>query len=426
MDDSLGSFVDASPIPEASQSTLKPGSFDETLRPATADGAWLSNEAFSRSFSAASVMSSTDPGRTRRRSQARSKMSSDGRAQSAPLLPASQSTHASTWYSTTTAGSGTTRAPSMWKPLGAKWRDWESDEFGPVRRNVDEGDAFRDGCVPHWGKGCSMRKLNVLEHELTWAYYRMRRHNAHPHRTEVGDPTLPPECVVEAMRHGKGNQFQFWRDIRPPFNVSAVHRLHEEASAGTHPDGDLFEVVFECGIDYVGERLWGLKADGGTFNNRIHSSARVRIPDGFPRKRPIVIVSWGSPQLNWQPGDETDDDGNPLRPVHIDPAKWMPISDELKQRADRPRFARCREATKRADSRRGIEVAPMQKLLLGPHASLQKMAACDPDLANMSSAAREAAVARLVEEGFPVPPKKVKPRQHRIFTAAGGFVRYAG
>lgn len=270
-----------------------------------------------------------------------------------------------------------------------------------------------------------MRKLNVLEHELTWAYYRMRRHHAHPHRAEVGDPSLPPEHVVEAMRHGKGNQFNFWRDIRPPFNVAAVKRLHEEASAGQHPDGDLFEVIFQCGIDYVSERLWGLKSDGGTFNNRITSSARVRIPDGFPRKRPITIVSWGSPQLNWQPSNETDDEGNASRPS-IDPAKWMPISDELQQRADLPRFAGCREATKRADSRKGFEVSPVQKLLLGPHASLPKLAACDKDLGNLSATSREAAAARLVEEGLPVPPPKVKPRQHRIFTAAAGFVHYAG
>lgn len=46
----------------------------------------------------------------------------------------------------------------------------------------------------------------------------------HPDRKTVGDPALPPEAVVEKMRSGTKHQFQFWRDLRPPFFVTGVTR----------------------------------------------------------------------------------------------------------------------------------------------------------------------------------------------------------
>jgi len=256
---------------------------------------------------------------------------------------------------------------------------------------------------------------------------RIRRHQKHPQRKVVGDPTLPNENVVVQMRNGKTRQFHFWRDLRPPFQVLQVTK-RTEAGGTLHPDGEVHEVVYECGIDYYGERLWNTKSDAGTFDNRIHSTAVVRIPDNFPAKRPLTLLSWGTPALNWSPADDRDDDGNPSKPVMIDPSRWMPISDELKQRADLPRFAACRQATKRADSKKGTEVKPIQKLLLGPHASLAKLAKCaemglDSDL---TPRAKEAKALRLLEEKGEFPPKKVKMRQNCIFTSAAGFVRYAG
>lgn len=319
----------------------------------------------------------------------------------------------------------------MWKPLASSWRDWDSDEFGaPVRKDVDDGSPFIDGCIPHWGKGSNIRKHHVLAHELAHAWYRTRRHQDHPHRKEVGDPTLPLENVVVAMRSGKDRQFHFWRDLRPPFHIIETRRLSDEPNfkEGNHPDGILHEVTFESAIDYHGERLWGTKSDSGTFNNRVRSTAMLRIPQGFPQKRPLTIVSWGAPTMNWKPDQETDDDGNPLKPVMIDPSKWMPISDLLQERADLPRFAKCRQATKLADSRKGQQTKPLQKLLLGPHASLSKLARTqdESDFAGMSPESRMAASFRLTGGSGTFPAKKVKPRSHRIYTAAAGFVRYAG
>lgn len=376
----------------------------------------LPSAVFADRTRSAPEVSSTDSRmwRTQRRSLAQT-ASPLPLCRSAPLLAASQSPLTSTWHSSSHGFSSSGR--SLWRPLGSTWRDWQADEFGdPLRKNVDDGSAFVHGCVPHWSKQSTMRKHHVLEHELTWAYYRMSRHSSHPQRKEVGDPHLPQADVVEAMRHGRDNRFQFWRDLRPPFQVMEVNRLVNEPGAGSHPDGDLFEVVFQCGIDYVSERLWGQKSDAGTFSNKAVTSTRVRIPNGYPCQRPITIVSWGKPTLNWNPHHEKDDDGNLLKPIVVDPNKWMPISDELKQRADHPRFAGCREAIKRAKSHRPIEVEPLQKLLLGPHCTLTKTA----KLSKLHDKANSTGMLDAT------PGKKVKKRAHCIFTSAAGFVRYAG
>lgn len=412
----------------------------EADRPGTAgaaDAPWLDNDGPSRLFTAPSAMeggstwgstvNDSRRSKTRNRGHHTSKLSKDGRCLSAPLLPAAASPQTSTWYTaSTTSGGGSINGHSLWKPLGSSWRDWGSDEFGvPLRKNVDDGSAFVDGCIPHWGKNGNMRKINTLEHELGFAYYRTKRHMTHPHRKEVGDPRLPLSNVIVEMRNGRDKEFQFWRDLRPPFSVLEARKLPDAPGSGQHPDGDLHAVTFECAIDYHGERLWNTKSDAGTFDNRVHSTAMIRIPDGFPRKRPISISSWGSPALNWSPAHEVDDDGNPLRPVTIDPSKWMPISDEIKQRADLPRFAACRAATKRCDTRRNVEMKPLQKLLLGPHSDLSKLATRDPNWIGKSPRSRKAAALRLLDETDD-PLKKVKPRRHCIFTAAAGFVQYAG
>jgi len=410
-------------------SLLEEGSYDmgEGSANATAEGPWLGSP--SRIFTApspsmmqTSMMTSIDSrkGRKARGSGSLSGLGKDGRCMSAPLLPASQSTHTSTWYTSTTTGGASTQCRSLWKPLASSWRDWDSDEFGhSIRTNVDDASAFRDGVIPHWGKGCNMRKRRDLEHELTFAYYRTRRHQMHPHRKEVGDPTLPSDSVVAEMRSGRHNQFHFWRDLRPPFSIAQVRRLGEEEEASRHPEGDLHEVTVQCPIDFKGERLWNTKSVNGTFDNLVHTVAMVRIPDGYPRQRPITIVNWGQPNLNWTPKDDRDEDGNPLRPVTLDPSKWMPISQELQQRADMPRFARCRDATRRADSKHGLQTKPLQKLLLAPHSSsLIKMASIGPD--------KNLAAAQRLMDGGDAPPKKVRSKQRMLCTSCAGFVRYAG
>jgi len=125
----------------------------------------------------------------------------------------------------------------------------------------------------------------------------------------------------------------------------------------------------------------------------------------------------------WAPDSEEADD----RPVMVDPNKWMPISDELGLRADAARFAACREATRKAVSRRAVEMAPLQRLLLGPHASISRSAiheALDDSSSSRSPSGKLTAQTQSSNDGASPSPKK--KRQHRIFTAAAGFVSYVG
>lgn len=306
----------------------------------------------------------------------------------------------------------------MWQALGTTWRSRDKDDFGAsVRKNADEANAFADGCVPNWNQ-MHIRKNRILEHELTWAYYRMKRHGLHPMRKDVGDPHMPPECLAEKMRYGSENKFQFWRDCRPPFIVRSVRRIANGPDSGHHPDGDLFKVTYQCGIDYCGERLWNLKSEAGTFDNLIQGVARIRIPDEFPKIRKFTIESWGQPSLNsthWEKPDE--DEETVPGPTMVDPNVWMPISQELDTSPGLPRFAGCREATRKAVSNRPVKMPPLQKLLLGPDKSVGKFAAASPPRVAPDPA----------DAGGMTPsPQKKKHREHRIFTAAAGFVRYHG
>jgi len=401
----------------------------DTFPEVTAAGPWGAQEfiprAFSGQVSACGSINLSMPGtddsflsppdsRTRKnRSRLLAGNSPDGsgRCASAPLLFAPNSNQASTWYTSSPEKSNERRSGrTLWKPLASTWRDWDSDEYGATRANVDDGSTFRDGCIPHWGKGSVVRKMKDLEHEMSTAYLRMRRHKTHPCRKEVGDPLLPKDSVVVQMRGGRDKVFQFWRDLRPPFMVMDCKKIQCDVFAGRHPDGALYSVTYECGIDFLHERMWNTKSDTGTFDNRVHGEAKVRIPDGYPRHRPIIVLNWGEPKLNWIPRDDLDEEGNPGRgTVFIDPSTWMPISHELEQKANHPRFAACRVATQRANSKHGLKTHALQKELLGGCTSLPKLA---------SLAAHEDDV---------VPPKKDgKARHHRIFTAAAGFVTYAG
>jgi len=235
----------------------------------------------------------------------------------------------------------------------------------------------------------------ALAHELTWAYYRMRRHAEHPLRKAVEQTRTP----------GQG-AFQFWRDLRPPFQVVAVKEV-DDWHAG-HPDGKLYSIRYLCGLDYVSERSLGESSEAGTFDNKIHGEAQARIPDNFPKTRPVRIVSWGQPVLNFQPEEEE------RGPSVVPPEKWNPLADFLGKRPDSPKLAGVRDACKRVPRRRGVQVPPLQKLLLGPHASLPRLEKVEKG--------RDPAV----DEDQERSGGRVGKRQHRIYTAAAGFISYNG
>jgi len=350
------------------------------------------------------------------------------RSRSAPMLPAQHSTAASTWHT----GASWSSSPSTkyWKPLGSTWRDWdENNSRRGIARDANNKKDFMNGTVPNWQKQGTVRIKHLLQHELAWAYYRTRRHAEHPLRAEVGE-TLPAKAVVGAMRSGS-NIFYFWRDLRPPFDVLEVVRsehsqeLSEPGGRGIrpHPDGELFFVTYECPIEYFAERLWGQKSDGGTFNNKIHGVAQVRIPLDFPEKSHLRVAGWGSPGFMVSPHEDAKVTGVEP-PTAVDPLIWMPISEELSLRPDIHRFKACRSesriASRRADvqRKRGVQVPELQKLLLGPHASLPKLAAAEQKIITGSPDDGRKMIVK--------PPRTVPPRKHRIFTASSGFVSYAG
>jgi len=301
------------------------------------------------------------------------------RGRTTPLLPAATSQHGSTWYASNDMSMTSSSKRSCWKPLGSTWREWEEDH---PRTNFSDGSSYINGCVPHWGKDSIIRMKGVLEHDLTWAYYRMSKHSMHPLRLQVGD-TLPKTAVVEQMRFGTNNQFRFWSDLRPPFTVLEVKRI----------------------------------------DNKIRGTAQVRLPAGFPQKRgPLQILSWGKPVLNWSPKDD-EPTKQPVKKSGVPPDQWMPIADELGIRADSSRMAACRELSKKAthkqNSKRYVEVPKLQRLLLGPHASLPRLAECERAQAKLVPPDRGRELAD--HEG-----SKAKMRQHRIWTSAAGFIQYAG
>lgn len=360
------------------------------------------------------------------------------RSRSAPMIPAQHSSTTSTWYT----GPSLASSPSKqhWKALGSTWRDWDADMISRGQsRDANNKKDFIHGCVPNWQGQGTLRMKNLLEHELSWAYYRTRRHAGHPLREEVGE-TLDPKHVVGPMRSG-GNIFQFWRDLRPPFAVLEVtrasHQKQEVLDATgrhqPHPDGDLFYVTYECAIEYFGERLWGLKSDGGTFNNKVHGNAQVRIPLDFPEGNHLRVASWGTPVVNWTPKDDKDPLVEPK--TAVDPMIWMPIAEELGTRPSIKKLSSCREqsrlASRKADAfrKRGIQVPELQKLLLGPHADLPKLANAEHRQALGLPDAKRPMTGPVTPVTAGLPNARMTstgPRKHRIYTASSGFVSYAG
>lgn len=343
-----------------------------------------------------------------------------GRIQSAPLLHSTAAPSVASWY---TKGAATGTTNRAWKALGSAYRDVDELRNATVEDASDRRD-FIDGLVPNWSKDTVMRMKGMLEHLITWTYYHIQRDENHPQRKEVGE-FLDPKNVPIALRSGAA-RFRFWRDLKPPFQVVQVTRSSDalgkwrdvDAEATKpHPDGELFYVTYECALAHHVERAWGLKTEAGTFDNRVHGVASVRIPLDYPDKSRCIITSWGNPVVNWNPNDDKD----PIveTPTSIDPMMWMPIADELQQRPSIKKFAACRQetriASRRADEKRkrGIEVPEMTRILLSSNPSLPRLAAAEQ---------------RCVDEGKAgsSSPTKRQLRKHCVFTASSGFVHYAG
>ncbi|CAK9112523.1 unnamed protein product [Durusdinium trenchii] len=343
-----------------------------------------------------------------------------GRIQSAPLLHATSSPSLANWYTKDCPGSGV----RAWKPLASAYRDVDEVRNAAVKDSLDKRD-FIDGTVPNWSKDSVMRMKGMLEHLISWTYYHIQRDEDHPQRKEVGE-FLDPKNLPVALRSGAA-RFRFWRDLRPPFQVVQVTRSSDalgkwrdvdQQDTKLHPDGELFYVTYVCPLAHHVERAWNLKSDAGTFDNKVHGIASVRIPLDYPEKSRCIITSWGSPVVNWNPNDDKD----PVveHPSAVDPMHWMPIADELQERPTIKRFAACRQetriASRRADEKRkrGIEVPEMTRVLLSSNPSLPRLAAAEQRLVDAAN-----------KPGSSSPTKR-QLRKHCVFTSSSGFVHYAG
>jgi len=355
-----------------------------------------------------------------------------GITQSAPMLPAVDSAHVRSLYASQSSswrpGGSTTRHTSsswrsqdmsqctnyskVWEPLGATWRQRETLRDGsPVRYNADECTEYVSGCVPNWGKGSTIRKKGALQQRLTWCYYNLRRHMDHPQRQAVGE-RMSLEDVPSAFRTSLGAGFQFWRDLRPPFNIERCEKVSEDEK---HPDGALHRVVYTCGIDYVSERLW---KNTSTWDNCVHGVAEMRIPDEFPGSKSMRVISWGNPVLNHS---SKNDEKHGIAPIarSIDAKIWSPLADQLHLRPDDPRLAKVREASNRLSLSDPLKTGPMRKLLMSSNPSLPKLAEAE----RQENLLDVPAVSSLKSTFSKAPHKQ---REHRIWTQCAGFVRYAG
>lgn len=344
------------------------------------------------------------------------------RVQSNPLMYTECTAPAAMWYPGKSASDSTPQR--CWQPVGGTWRQWNS-ECKP--RCVDDGRDFVNSCVPHWSKDAAVRTRSGLEHELTWAYYRMRRHEQHPQRQAVGE-CLANEELPEKMRFGKQSLFRFWHDLRPPFQVLQAKRVDDglsldvPAAAVNHPDGELYNVTYACPIEYIAERVMDDKTANSTFDNKVIGVAQVRIPNGFPSKRPLHIVSWGQPTLN-PPADLEFG----LKPRAVEPEQWMPTACDVGVASNGDRATKAVKESKASAIRSNaqkkiVKVPELQRLLLGPHASLPRLAKMAAAQSKIDAVDAETPAAATAAGG--VAPTRL--RRHTVFTPAVGFVTYAG
>mmetsp|Transcript_32134 Transcript_32134/g.75468 ORF Transcript_32134/g.75468 Transcript_32134/m.75468 type:complete len:411 (+) Transcript_32134:112-1344(+) len=316
-------------------------------------------------------------------------------------LPESQSrsrTHSGAWYPTSAAGS--TRLSfhggpdkRFWEPLGSKAREWDGRELPFLRANADQSQSYANGVVPHWGKGQVMRNKASIAHELTWAFYRSARHAEIP---QANDMVFLPS-----------HRFNFWRDARPPFAVSEVEVIGDPNDM--HPDGILHDVTYYVAMDYASEHMTGMDSAGGTFDNRVRGVAKVRIPKKFPQARPVHVLSWGRPILNWTAVDEESDSDEE-------------VAAAGSRRKSRVQHEVHRHMKKHTATNRDLQVTPLRDQPLGPHISLPRLPNVDAEIkAAIKSAMDNDLGSSRKLSGL---QQQQQRRPQRVFTAAAGFIEY--
>jgi hypothetical protein len=253
----------------------------------------------------------------------------------------------------------------------------------------------------------------------------MRRHEDHPLRIAVGQHNLPTTDICSALRDKTTNGFNFWRDLRPPFNVIGVRRLE-----GSSSEGEQYTLVYECDVDFRTEHCnHASLQEGSTFDVKIHGEAVVLLPDKYPESRSIQILDWGIPKLNWTPKPDEQAQQQDHRPAWT---VWQPLAKELNERPTAKRFKTIQvpDNLKRKTCAQTTDVSadPLSKVLLGRH-DFNKLhkSMNTPVGGKRGSISNLKGKARRSMSESPGPETSPKPRRrHIVFTAAAGFVPYEG
>lgn len=338
--------------------------------------------------------------------------------------------HSTSMPSLSSSSLGTPKKHQGYRPLGDAWRTTGS--WNPNRSYVSEGDSFIGGSVPSFIKGHQCRTKEAIGHHLGWAYYRTKRHPDHPLRIAFGANTLPATDVVSGLRDNTPDAFNFWRDLRPPFDVVSVRRIEQPDDGEPRRPQEHYEVEFECSLDYKIERSWGEKQDGGTFDNKIHGTVLVQLADKWPTERPLEILHWGPPCLNYTPNEEDKKNFKDDRPAwHC----WLPLAKELNDRPTASRFKsfRVTDNFKHDYVQPKPKLDPVTQALLGRHdfqkiqKGTSKMEAADRK--KLASSPKKSLSPKKGGSPFAADlsdSKDTPKRRNSIFTAAAGFVRYDG
>jgi len=309
--------------------------------------------------------------------------------------------------------------PNLHRKLGDLWRD--TGDWSPERSFTAAGDSFVGGTVPFWPKGRMLRSKGHIAHDLSWAYWRTRRHEDHPLRVSVGQSHLPKNDVCSDLRDRTKDGFSFWRDLRPPFQVINLTRI-----PGPAHEGERYTVVYECDVDFHTEHCGTASLqDGGSFDVKIHGEATVLLPDRYPESRGLQILDWGTPKMNWTPkADDQVEDHRPMWTI------WQPLAKELNERPTAARFQTIQvpdnlKKKSGAKTSPNVAVDPVSKILLGRHdfAKLHKSLGKRRPIEDKRGKTRPISVS----PGGPERDVVQKPRRrHIVFTAAAGFVPYEG
>lgn len=132
------------------------------------------------------------------------------------------------------------------------------------------------------------RTTACLSKDLSKNWYKQCNRESHPARMSLKQPTR--DAVCEELRNGN---FDFWRDLRPPFSITKVQKDTESSTCTDH----YYHVSYVTPLDYKSERAVFRGKNSSTFDNVMNATAYVRLPPRYHGGRGFRVINWGEPIL---------------------------------------------------------------------------------------------------------------------------------